>query len=169
MYGNQGIRAYRQTDLTSMGEEKMVVLLYEKMIEHFQAAEEAAANGKRPEMTRRLNLAQRIVVELRNALDHTVGGDIARNLNSLYDFMFQEILSMILDQDPRHAVGCKRVLEPLLAAWRQIPPGTADRMRRPQAGAEAASGGPVRGPGPAGLPRDGDPAGEVTRLVSVSA
>jgi flagellar protein FliS len=171
MYGNQGILAYRQTNITSMGEEKMVVLLYEKMIEHFQAAEEAAVAGKRPEMTRRLNLAQRIVVEMRNALDHTIGGDISLNLSSLYDFMFQEILSMILDQDPRHAVGCKRVLEPLLAAWRQIPPGTADRLRRtpPQVGAEAATAGGNRSPGLVVPPHDGEPAGDVTRLVSVSA
>jgi hypothetical protein len=125
----------------------------------------------RPEMTRRLNLAQRIVVEMRNALDHTIGGDISLNLSSLYDFMFQEILSMILDQDPRHAVGCKRVLEPLLAAWRQIPPGTADRLRRtpPPVGAEAAPAAGTRGPGPAVPPRDGEPAADVTRLVSVSA
>jgi flagellar secretion chaperone FliS len=171
MYGNQGIRAYRQTDISSMGEEKMVVLLYEKMIEHFQAAEEAAVAGQRPEMTRRLNLAQRIVVEMRNALDHAIGGDISRNLSSLYDFMFQEILSMILDQDPRHAVSCKRVLEPLLAAWRQIPPGTADRLRRhqPQLGAEPATGEGTRGPTLVIPPRDGDSTGDLTRLVSVSA
>jgi flagellar secretion chaperone FliS len=179
MYGNQGIRAYRETDISSMGEEKMIVLLYEKMIEHLQAAEDAARDKKRPEMTRRLNLAQRIVVELRNALDHTVGGDIARNLNSLYDFIFQEILSMILDQDSRHAAGCQRVLEPLLAAWRQIPPGTADRMRRPPAvpaGAESAKSvaepvlsGSNRGLYQAVPTLDGDRSVDASRLVSVSA
>ncbi len=172
MYGNQGIRAYRETDITSMGEEKMVVLLYEKMLEHFHAAEDAARAKQRPEMTRRLNLAQRIVVELRNALDHTIGGDISRNLNSLYDFVFQEILSMILDQDPHHAIGCRRVLEPLLVAWRQIPPGTADRLRRPQTaaiGAEAATSTAGRGPYQTATAADGDRLADASRLVSVSA
>lgn len=172
MYGNQGIRAYRETDITSMGEEKMVVLLYEKMLEHFQVAEEAATARRRVEMTQRLNLAQRIVIELRNALDHAVGGDIARNLTALYDFVFQEILAMILDQEPRHAQSCRRVLEPLLIAWRQIPPGTADRMRRPQVapvGAETANqiGSSSRTP-ETSAPEGGN-AGERTRLVSVSA
>jgi flagellar secretion chaperone FliS len=172
MYGNQGIRAYREADITSMSEEKMVVLLYEKMIEHFHAAEEAAQAKKRPEMTRRLNLPQRIVVELRNALDHAIGGEISRNLNSLYDFVFQEILSMILDQDPRHAIDCRRVLEPLLISWRQIPPGTADRLRRPQpvaVGAESATGVAARGPYPAGPAADGDRLADAARRVSVSA
>ncbi len=123
MYGNHGVRAYRETDISSLGEEKLLVLLYEKMLEHFQAAEAAADAKQRAEMVRRLNLAQRIVVELRNALDHAIGGDIARNLNSLYDFAFQEILAMLVDQDPRHAVDCRRVLEPLLAAWRADPAG----------------------------------------------
>ncbi len=172
MYGNQGIRAYRETDITSMGEEKMVVLLYEKMIEHFHAAEEAAHAKKRPEMTRRLNLAQRIVVEMRNALDHTIGGDIARNLNSLYDFVFQEILSMILDQDPQHAVSCRRVLEPLLVSWRQIPPGTAERLRRPQApaiGADSANAPGGRGPYQVAPMSEGEHPLDASRLVSVSA
>lgn len=172
MYGNQGIRAYRETAITSMGEEKMVVLLYEKMLEHFGAAEEAAVARRRAEMTQRLSQAQRIVIELRNALDHAVGGDIARNLTALYDFVFQEILAMILDQEPQHAQSCRRVLEPLLIAWRQIPPGTAERMRRPQAapaGAEPATplGSPSRAADAA--PAEDDPGAMRSRLVSVSA
>ena len=172
MYGNLGIRAYRETDITSMGEEKMVVLLYEKMLEHFSAAEDAAVARRRAEMTQRLSQAQRIVIELRNALDHAVGGDIARNLTALYDFVFQEILAMILDQEPQHAQSCRRVLEPLLVAWRQIPPGTAERMRRPQAtpaGPEPASpyGSPSRAPDPPTLEDGGPP--ERARLVSVTA
>jgi flagellar protein FliS len=172
MYGNQGIRAYRETAVTSMGEEKMVVLLYEKMLEHFHAAEDAARAKQRPEMTRRLGLAQRIVVELRNALDHDIGGDIALNLNSLYDYVFREILSMIVDHEPRHAVDCRRVLEPLLESWRQIPPGTADRMRRSQASQAGADPAPSVGGRSliqaAPVP-EGDCAAEANRLVSVSA
>jgi flagellar protein FliS len=172
MYGNQGIRAYRETAVTSMGEEKMVVLLYEKMLEHFHAAGDAAHAKQRPELTRRLGLAQRIVVELRNALDHDVGGDIAANLGSLYDFVFREILAMMLDHDSRHSMNCRRVLEPLLEAWRQIPPGTADRMRRSQAipaGADPATTAGSRGSFQAAPAPAGDQPADASRLVSVSA
>ncbi len=134
----RGIQAYRRTDLQTIGKEKLIVLLYEKMIEHLDAAADAAADD-RPEMTRRLNLAQRIVTELQNALDHAVGGDIADNLAALYDFVFREILQMQVDRDPAHAVNCREVLSPLLDAWSAIPPGTGDRALQPGSGTQPAS------------------------------
>jgi flagellar secretion chaperone FliS len=157
----QFLRAYREADLTSIGKEKMVVLLYEKMLEHYRAAEQAAQTDDRVQMTSHLSKGQRIAIELRNALDHEVGGEIARSLSSLYDFVFQESLAMLVDRAPAHAANCVRVLEPLLAAWRQIPPGTAERMARQFAdehGTNPAS--PSAG--------DRNPA-DAPRLISVSA
>jgi flagellar secretion chaperone FliS len=166
MYGKQGIRAYRETDISSISKEKMIVLLYEKMLEHFEAAGVAAEARNRREMTTRLNSAQRIVVELRNALNHEVGGEIARNLRDLYDFVFLEVLAMLVDQDPCHATNSRRVLEPLLESWRQIPPGTADRLRSdlstpvgPNTAIEqgdrtlVTTGGPLEGESPADMGR----------------
>ncbi len=168
-----GIRAYQEADYGSMGKEKMVVLLYEKMIEHFLAAEVAAHNHERIEMTRRLNRAQPIVVELRNALDMGIGGDIARNLEALYDFVFHEGLAMLTDQSPEHARNCLRVLQPLLDAWRRIPPGTAERTARDRsqaAGPEPAPH-PVETSSPVRTAHDAAGANPVdtSRLLSVSA
>jgi flagellar protein FliS len=144
----RGIQAYRRTDLQTIAKEKLIVLLYEKMLEHFDAAA-AALPDDRPEMTRRLNLAQRIVTELQNALDFSVGGEIAENLASLYDFVFREILAMQVDRDPAHARNACEVLEPLLAAWSAIPPGTGDRALRPEAGTQPAPDGPTQSTPPA--------------------
>lgn len=123
---DRNIRAYRETDVQSMGKEKLIVLLYQKILEHLDVAARAA-NQDRVEMSRRLGLAQRIITELRAALDHSIGGEIADNLSAIYSYSFQEILAMQVDQDPSHAENCRRTLEPLLEAWQQIPPGSADR------------------------------------------
>jgi len=141
MHCSRGVQAYRQTDLQTMGKEKLIVLLYQKVLEHLAvAADSAAAN--RAEMARRLGLAQRIVTELRGALDHAIGGEVADNLASLYDFVFKEILQMQVDQDPAHVDNCQQVLVPLLEAWSTIPPGTGDRelQSRQQHGTEPATG-----------------------------
>ena len=158
---SRSIRTYRETDLQTMGKEKLIVLLYQKMLEHFSVAASVASED-RPEMSRRLGLAQRIVTELRAALDHSVGGDIAANLADLYDYIFHEILQMQIDQDPAHADNCHRVLEPLSQAWSQIPPGAGDRELhvRPQPGTEPAT------------PKQGTSAADAApseRLVSISA
>ena len=81
-------------------------------------------------MADRISHSQRIIAELHTALDHAVGGEISRNLESLYDFLFVEHLAILVDQDPRHIDNCLTVLTPLLAAWRDIPPGTAEEAAR---------------------------------------
>ncbi len=157
----RGIDTYRQTDMQTMGKEKIIVLLYEKMLEHFDAAA-AASSLDRMEMSRRLGLAQRIVTELQGALDHSIGGDIAANLDALYNYLFREILAMQLDRDPDHASQCRRVIEPLLSAWSSIPPGTGDRELRNGhgAGTETANSMPETPAAPL-IPGE--------RLISISA
>ena len=172
MYGNQGVRRYRETDLGTMTREKMVVLLYEKMISDLEEAKRALKDGQRAHFIQRVNHSQRIVAELRGALDQRVGGDIARNLEAIYDFLFREHLSLLIDREPARAQTCIDILRPLLEAWRQIPNGTADAAARAAAAgpdpAQARAGGEAQ---PAPSPRPAGPEAPPgrTSLLSVSA
>jgi flagellar secretion chaperone FliS len=179
MYGSQGVRRYRETDLGTMTREKMVVLLYEKVISDLEEAMSALASGDRPRFTQRVNHSQRIIAELRSALDHAAGGEIARNLEAIYDFVFREHLSLLVDREPRRARACIDILRPLLEAWRQLPQALAEGPGRTQgqtgsAGADPAPGngtGQLGGGGLAAAPRPGLPelAGTRPSLLSVSA
>ena len=130
MYGNTGIQQYQQTDISSMSKEKMIVLLYEKIVTDLESARRAIGEDNRLEMTKKINHSQRIVSELRGALDHAIGGEISLNLESLYDFMFHEHLESLLDQDEKHIDNCLQVLIPLLDAWRSIPTGTGEKAEK---------------------------------------
>ena len=125
-----GISRYQETDASSVGPEKIIVMLYEKLLDHLNRASAAISANNQRLATDHINSAQAIVLELRHALDLTIGGDITINLRSIYDYVFQENLKFIVDRDPAHLAHAKRTLEPLLAAWRQIPPGTAEQARR---------------------------------------
>ncbi len=176
MYGNQGAQRYRETDLGTMTRERMVVLLYEKMVSDLEDAIIALEKADRATFTRKVNHSQRIVAELRNSLDHATGGEIARNLDSIYEFVFREHLSLLLDRNPARARACIDVLAPLLAAWRQIPNGTAENALRERARTATGGSDPasVRGtaeaapaaPTAAGAP---DPGSARPSLLSVSA
>ncbi len=124
------VQRYLETDIQSISREKLLVLLYEKMGKDLLEARLAIAAGDRIRMADRITHSQQIITELCNALDHTVGGEISRNLEALYDFLFVEHLAVLVDQDPRHVDHCLAVLTPLLAAWREIPPGTAEEAAR---------------------------------------
>jgi len=105
-------------------------MLYEKLLDHIDRAAEVSEYGDVRKANSSVNAAQAIVVELRNALDHSLNSDISLNLQSLYDFIFQENISFIVDHEIKHLNNVHRVLEPLLHAWRQIPPGSAEQARR---------------------------------------
>ncbi len=130
MYNNRGVQQYREADINSMSREKMIVLLYEKMQSDLILAKKAIEENNRIEMTKKINHSQRIVSELRGALDHTIGGDVSQNLENLYDFMFHEHLEVLVNQKAIHVDNCLRVIAPLLEAWRQIPNGTGEKVLR---------------------------------------
>lgn len=150
MYGNQCVRRYRETALGTMTREKMVVLLYERAISDLEDAIRACEADDRLRFTQRINHSQRIVAELRGALDHSIGGEISRNLEAIYDYLFQQHLSLLVDRDPHLVRSCIQVLQPLLEAWRQVPNGTAE------AAARERSGGVPTGADPAAPPPGGD-------------
>lgn len=146
MYNNLGVQAYREADINSMSKEKMIVLLYEKIISDLERARVAIDRGDRLEMTIRVNHSQRIVSELRNALDHSIGGEVSRNLESLYDFLFSQHLELLVNQDPVVITNCINVITPLLDAWKEIPDGTGDKAERDKVQGRLQ---PSSGPNPA--------------------
>ena len=130
MYSQLGVQRYKEADINSMSKEKMITLLFEKIESDLESAKSALAADNLVEMTNRVNHSSRIICELRGALDHDIGGDISRNLESLYDYMFHEHLDVIIDRDPVHLDQCLGVLRPLLDSWRKIPVGTGDQAIR---------------------------------------
>ena len=133
MYTHFGVQRYKETDVQSMTQEKMIILLYERIISDLEGARAALEKSDQVEMTRLVNHSQRIVCELRGALDHSIGGDISRNLESIYDYMFHEHLEVIIDRNPTRFENCIRVLTPLLTSWRKIPSGTGAQAARDHA------------------------------------
>ena len=130
MSNSREVQRYLETDIQSISAEKLLVLLYEKMADDLLRARGAITAGDRIGMADRVTHSQQIIAELRSALDHAVGGEISQNLESLYDYLFLEHLEVLVDRDPRHIDNCLAVMTPLLAAWRQIPAGTAEENSR---------------------------------------
>jgi flagellar protein FliS len=67
----------------------------------------------------RLLRTQEIVLELRCALDHDAGGQIAANLDRLYDFAYNKLVRAVVDRDPAPASEALTVLVSMRDAWRE--------------------------------------------------
>ena len=113
-------RQYEQTQVVTSSGVQLVVLLYDGAIQSIEIAKrEILANNLR-EKARHLGRAISIIGELNSVLDHERGGDIARSLRRLYDYMIMELVEANVRNNPHRLDGPLRCLNTLREAWRQL-------------------------------------------------
>ena len=119
MIAAHGTQNYREADVRSMPREKLVVLLYEKMIRDLDEATTAHANGNSAVSIDRVSHSLQILTELLQALDPSHDETLAGNLASLYEFMIHQHHRFLADRDGALLDDCQQVIKPLLNAWRE--------------------------------------------------
>ena len=71
-----------------------------------------------PQPARRFLIkAQEIVLELRTSLDHDAGGEIAANLERIYDFVYRQLIAASVHGDVRAARDAEQILADLRDTW----------------------------------------------------
>lgn len=90
MYG-QRPTAYRDTEVLSSSPERLIPLMYERLLVSLKRGTLCIRNNDMDGKFENLQRAQDLVYELMGSLDFDRGGDIARRLASLYTFWAREI------------------------------------------------------------------------------
>ncbi len=103
---------------------RLVQLLLEGALERLAVAKGHMERGEMAEKGERLGRVLDILAELRGTLDHDKGGDIARNLRDLYDYM--ESILVRANMDNR-----SDLLDQLSALIREIKSGWDGLARVP--------------------------------------
>ena len=118
--------AYQKTNINTASQGRLVVLLYEGIIKQLTTAGTYIENnGKiRPENIEKYGIciqkAQAIITELQVSLDMDKGGEIARNLMSLYVFFNEELLAANINHNKDKLDFVLRMVKDLTESWRQI-------------------------------------------------
>ena len=112
-----GLGAYKKTSVETASKEQILLMLYQAAIKNCKKAIEAIDQKNIAKKGEYIGKMQDIIVELSNSLDFEVGGDIAKELNSLYDYlMFASSQANIkIDKVPLEA--CLKVLNTLYDGW----------------------------------------------------
>jgi flagellar protein FliS len=116
----QGLNAYRRTEVQSRTPLELVVMLYDGALRFVTASRDAMARRDiraRREATSRL-LA--IMSELQSTLDMQRGGEVATTLDALYDYMTERITTAAVKNDAAPLDEVQRLLEMLRDAWQTI-------------------------------------------------
>jgi len=119
MAGNQGANQYKQMSIKTANRGQLLVMLYEAAIQNVKKA--AVAIEKKDIATKGtcIGKAHDIINELSNTLDFEIGGDIARELERLYNFMTEQLVKANLENSVESLRGVDKILNTLLDAWRQ--------------------------------------------------
>jgi flagellar protein FliS len=95
--------------------------------------------GRIEKIGRSVLKAQEIITELMVSLDFDQGGEIAKNLFSLYSWFNQELLEANVQQDLRRLTIVRNMVHELRGAWAQIAAKSpAEAMNRPVMGVNIA-------------------------------
>lgn len=110
-----------QTGVVDASPHKMIGMLLNGISEKLAYAKGAIQRGDIAKQGENISRAIRIVDTLRASLDHTKGGEISANLESLYDYMERRLTKANMDADAALVDEVSALVEDISSAWDSIP------------------------------------------------
>jgi flagellar protein FliS len=134
-----GLTTYRETRVKTASQGQLIIMLYDEAVKHLDRGLDLLSidtgkkdPGKIEQISKAVLKAQEIITELMVSLDFEQGGDIAKNLFSLYTWFNKELLEANIKQDIRRITIIRNMVNELRGAWSQIVPKngaeTADKV-----------------------------------------
>jgi flagellar protein FliS len=112
-----GLGAYKKTSVETASKEQILLMLYQAAIKNCKKGIEAIEQKNIAKKGEYIGKMQDIVVELSNSLDYEVGGEVAKELGSLYDYILYASTQANIKIEKSHLEGCLKVLNTLYDGW----------------------------------------------------
>jgi len=119
-YGGNYRNAYKKASVNTLDQTKLIIMLYDGAIKNASFAVEHMKSGQIEKVHECLIKTKNIVTELMATLNMDRGGDIAKNLQSLYSYMFSQLIEANMNKKTEPVVIVIDLLKELRAAWTQI-------------------------------------------------
>ncbi|MBS1963876.1 MAG: flagellar export chaperone FliS [Bdellovibrionales bacterium] len=113
-----GAKNYKQMQITTASPAQILILLYEGAIQNVKKAILAIEQKNMAEKGKWIGKAHDIINELTVSLNHEVAGQIAKDLERLYNFMVTQLLKANVENDREALLAVQKNLETLLEGWK---------------------------------------------------
>ena len=113
------VRAHVQTEGASP--HRLIQILMDGAIEKINVAKGLIERRDIPEKVRNINWALSMIDGLRQSLDIEKGGEIANNLESLYDYMQRRLIVANAENDPSILDEVVGLMLEIKSAWDAVP------------------------------------------------
>ena len=118
-YANAG-NAYKSNEVMTAPKKKLVVMLYDGAVKNLKLAKIAMEDKNIEKTNNAFIKAQNILAELMSTLNFDQGGDIAKNLMALYQYMYQQTVRANIEKNADMVDEVIDYLEELRDAWSRI-------------------------------------------------
>ena len=111
---------YQRTAIETADPLQLIILCYETAIRDLKQAKELHETCDMNAAYRKIRHAQDLVTELLVCLDYERGGDVARNLNRLYNFTLRQLIGINSRESVSIYDHLVRILSILMEGWEGI-------------------------------------------------
>ena len=112
--------AYKETGIKTASQGQLIVRMYKGAIKFLNLAEKHIEEENYMEANEYMQRVQAIVNELRYSLDHEKGGEVSKNLEALYDFMYRSLVKANMNNDLELLDQVRNMLKELLESWQEV-------------------------------------------------
>ncbi len=111
---------YKQTQISTANQGKLIVMLYDGAIKFLTIALDNMSPKSYDVVNNNIIKAQDIITELLLSLNMDEGGEISQNLFNLYMYFKRQLLEANMKKDPEIIKQVLKLLKELREAWDQI-------------------------------------------------
>ncbi|MBY0404966.1 MAG: flagellar export chaperone FliS [Cyanobacteria bacterium] len=117
-YANQA-KQYKQQQIETASQEELLILLFEGAIRFLNIAKVAHSEKNIEKYHNNLLKAQRILTEFMSSLDMELGGEIAKNLFNLYEYLHYQLVQANIKKDVTMIDEVLNHLRQLKGTWEE--------------------------------------------------
>lgn len=136
MRANRAIQSYGDVKVTTgvatASNVQLIQMLFDGLLESMVAARGHIQHHNIQEKSKAIARASRIVIGLQGALDFEKGGDLANNLNDLYNYVTRRLFQANAQNDVAVIDEVHGLMKEIRDAWEGVPtlvPASAQPMR----------------------------------------
>ncbi|MBL6750913.1 MAG: flagellar export chaperone FliS [Nevskia sp.] len=120
------LRQYRESSVGTLADDasphRLIAMLYDGAMERLALAHSGVAFGNVHNKLRGIDSTMAILEHLRSVLNFEAGGDIARRLDALYDYMMRRLVHAKLADDVDTIKEVMALMRTIKAGWDAIAP-----------------------------------------------
>lgn len=116
---NPYLKQYRQTQMETAPKEQILLMLYDGAVRFLHQAKEGLAEKNIEKTHNNIVKVQNIITEFEATLDMEAGGEFAKSLFNLYEFMSHQLLIANIKKDENALNIVIRHMTELRDTWRQ--------------------------------------------------